>query len=122
MSENVIETPEEFGIRLEGYFARKYTPVQQHELKRWAERRSPRMRYRVYRMVVERERFLPLVATLNRYCADIAEGYPELDRTRAPEGVAQLTDDAGFTDDEMELALAELRSVVEPLARAKRFE
>jgi hypothetical protein len=122
MSIDDFSTAEEFGKRLEDYFGgKKYTRQQKHEIKRWAERRSPRTRYLVYRLVVEKERFLPLVATLNELLVEAEDGYPELDRARAPSGAKQITDDAGWTDEDMERALEQFRTIAGRAAEARRF-
>jgi hypothetical protein len=118
-------TPQKFCESLEGYFARRYTGEQRTEIARWTKSRSARVLQIVYRHVVAEETFLPLVATLNRALEYAFDAYPELEPFSAAAQAEQdrkaITDDAGWTQDDIDRALAELRAVVEPVANAHRF-
>ena len=121
MSVATIATAEAFGQQLEEYFGKRYTLVQVREIKRWAAKRSPRVRYLIYRSLVETEKFLPLIATMNAHLLTVYEGHPELDAARADDA-RQITDDAGWTDEEMDKALSRFRSLAGRLASEKRMD
>lgn len=118
----------EFGQHLEGYFGGKYTPLQMREVKRWAERRSPRERHLVYRYCVANEttqyKTPPDIKALNRNLAQVYEAYPELTAESYDRQIAsdarQITDDAGWTEEEMQAALDEFRRITRETAEARR--
>lgn len=118
-------TAEEFGIELEQYFGTKVNAVQRREVKRWAERRSPRALGRVFRSVVGRETFFPRIATLNVHALEVDEGYPELHahsyNAQLKADQRALTDDAGWTEQEMEANLARLREICGGAAASRRL-
>jgi len=113
-------TVAEFGAKLEGYFGGTYTAVQMGEVKRWAENRTPRELELVYRYCVVNEtaqyKTPPDIKALNRNLGEVFDAYPELRAGSHNQQIAaerrMLTDDAGWTDEEMDAALDKLHTIV----------
>lgn len=118
-------TPEEFGLRLESYFGRRYNQEQRTQIKRWSERHCGRTLLLVYQSVVAEDEFPPLVRRLKAHAEGVYEGFPELDpdsyNRQMAEAGRQITDDAGWTDEDRERALAQLREIVSGAAAARRL-
>lgn len=128
-AENDVQIPEHaarFCERLEDYFEKPYTEEQAKQLKRWAMRHSERVLKLVLQSVIAEEKFKPLIATLRAHVERVYEGYPELDpwshNRQQSMAAKQITDDAGFTEEELDRNFARLREIVGMTADAKRFE
>ena len=123
-------TVAQFGTELEDYFGGVYTPAQMREVKRWAQKRSDASRRLVYEWIVATEdtryKTPPTVATLNKALSTVFDGYPELRGESYNKQIAtdatQITDDAGWTEEELEANLAKLREIVGTTADARRMD
>jgi len=115
----------EFGKHLEGYFGGNYTAIQMQEVKRWAEKREERVLDLVYRYCVINEttqyKVPPDVKALNRNLYEVFEAYPELRFESHNRQIAAdakyITDDAGFTEEELEENLARLNDIFRGVRR-----
>lgn len=123
-------TVAQFGTELEGYFGGKYTPVQLREVKRWAQRRTPRTLELVYRYCVLNEttqyKIPPDIKALNHNLAEVFEAYPELTQGSYNQQIEAdrklLSDDHGFTEEELAENIERLNKVVSDAASARRLK
>ena len=116
-------TPVQFATQLQEYFGKTYNDAQASRLRTWCAKRGPEMLALIFMRVTESARFLPLLADLNKAQIEVYEGYPELrlDSWNRTTDAKQITDSAGFTEEEREKNLAKLRETVGLAARQRRF-
>jgi len=100
-------TADIFIKRTQEYYNKKYNLVQLESLKGWFGRKTERSIEAVYTTMVEEfdGRFqLPLVKDLNVMFTETIEAHPALQNTAPAMSDRQITDDAGWTEEELEEA------------------
>ena len=111
----------EFLKRVQEYYGKQYNAVQLESLRGWFSRKDDRLVAPLYVEVVRQYdgRFrLPLVRDLNELWTEVLDTRPGLESS----GAKQITDDAGWTDAEMDEALEKFRSIAGRVAEKRRFE
>lgn len=112
-----VANTEDFIAQAQDYFGAKYTKTQLSFVSQWAEQRTPRQLDLIFRYLVANDttqfKALPSVARMREVWREVYEAYPELRiESYNQQRVAasrQVTDDAGWTDEEAEEAFRKLK-------------
>lgn len=120
-------SPREFVTAVQDYFGGRYTTAQADAVSDWLIGRSPQVLALVYQTLLRREtaryKTPPALRELNAALHEVMEAYPE----HRPESIAAqadedrlaITDDAGWTEEELEENLQRFRTIAGRVAQGK---